>query len=271
LTIVIAATLWLALAAPEPASPGPTLAREDTLYTELPEELVSAPRVTLDEILDRVARGEARRESLLVDQSFTATFRLVRNVDGRGEPQLLSETVARVYKKRPDRVRMVVLRRWKKEHSGDVRVEFRPDMGEEIVNFAFRPEARRDFSYRILGRDLVGDHVIYRLAFEPRSPLDPTQPSGLVWVDTNDFVIVRQEVSFKRSPAPLFIRDVDRMVIERRREEGHWVLWRVLVRVKASLPLPMVGRSFDFSLQLDQYAINHGLADSLFVGGSGSR
>ena len=63
-----ALALWLALAATAPASPGPTLAREDTLHTEVPEVLVRAPRVTLAEILDRVARGEARRESLLTDQ-----------------------------------------------------------------------------------------------------------------------------------------------------------------------------------------------------------
>ena len=35
-------------------------AREDTMHTEVPEVLVTAPRITLDEILDLVARGEAR-------------------------------------------------------------------------------------------------------------------------------------------------------------------------------------------------------------------
>ena len=39
------------------------------MRTSVPEVLVSAPRVTLDEILDRVGRGEARRDSLLADQA----------------------------------------------------------------------------------------------------------------------------------------------------------------------------------------------------------
>jgi len=260
------ALLLISLIATTPASPGPTLAREDTMFTELPEVLVHAPRVTLDEILERVARGEARRDSLLRDQTFTATFRLVRGVAGGKTPEVLSETVARVYKKRPDRVRSVVLRRWTKDtkKNASVQMNFRSRMDEEVVNFAFRPEARRDFKYKILGRDLVGNHLIYRIAFEPRSPLDPSEPSGLVWVDTNDFVIVRQEVSFRRSPAPLFIKDVDRMVIERRNVGGHWVLWRVLMRVETMIPLPSVGRSFDFSLLLDQYLINSGIDDSIF-------
>ena len=262
-------SLWLFLAAPA-ASPGPTLAREDTLYTAVSEVLITAPRVTLDEILDRVARGEARRESLLTDQTFTATFRVVRTEkDGKG-PVMLEETVARVYKKRPHRVRSVILRHWKQkeeEKKSNIEVRFRADMSEDVVNFAFRPEARRDFRYRILGRDLLGNHLIYRIAFEPRSPLDPTEPSGMVWVDTNDFVIVRQEVSFSRSPVPLIIKGIDRMVIERRRVDAHWVLWRILLRAEAHLSLPMVGRSFDISMLFDQYAINTGLEDSFFDAG----
>jgi hypothetical protein len=266
-----AAILWISLTATTPATTTPTLAREDTMFTELPEVLVHAPRVTLDEILERVARGEARRDSALRDQTFTATFRLVRAAKGDDEPELLSETVAKVYKKRPDRVRSVVLRRWQKKKSANVKLNFRSRMDEEVVNFAFRPETRRDFKYRIVGRDLVGNHVIYRIAFEPRSPLDPSEPSGTVWVDTNEFVIVRQEVSFRRSPAPLFIKDVNRMVIERQRVSGHWVLWRVLMRVEAVLPLPTVGKAFDVSLLLDQYAINTGLEDSLFDQQKGSQ
>jgi hypothetical protein len=259
-----------------PASParvsGPTLATEDTLRTEVAPVLVSAPRVTLDEILDRVARGERRRDSLMTDQSVLLTVRLVRNADRRRPAELLTETVLRVYKKKPDRVRTQVLRDYrareeKKGHAGvDLNVRARGGMDEEVVNFAFRPEARRQYQYRILGRDLLGDHLVYRIAFQPRSLLDPSQPRGLVWVDTNDFVIVHQELIFDRSPAAPFIKDVKRVVIERENVGGFWVLKRVLLRAEATIPLPQVGRSFDFSMRLDDYAINQGLPDSLFAG-----
>ena len=54
--------LFALLVATAPAgAQGPTLAVEDTMHTAVPEVLVRAPRVTLDEILDRVARGEKRR------------------------------------------------------------------------------------------------------------------------------------------------------------------------------------------------------------------
>ncbi len=258
--------------APSARSSGPTLAAEDTMYYEMPPVLVSSPRVTLDEILGRVARGERRRDSLMADQSVLVTTRLVRNAD-RGKPaELLTETVMRVYKKKPDRVRTQVLRDYragdeKKKHARvDVKMRARGGMDEEVVNFAFRPEARRQYKYRILGRELTGGHVVYRIAFEPRSLLDATEPRGVVWIDTNDFVIVRQELVFDRSPAAPIIKNVNRVVIERQNVDGYWVLKRVLLRAEATIPLPQVGRSFDFSLRFDDYAINRGLPDSLFIG-----
>ena len=274
-------TLALAAAAvagtgPPPASParpsGPTLAAEDTMYTEVPPVLVRAPRVTLDEILGRVARGERRRDSLMTDQSVLVTARLVRNADRKRPTELLTETILRVYKKKPDRVRTQVLRDYKARDQKKkgarvaVNVRARGGMDEEIVNFAFRPEARRQYKYRILGRDLVGGHLIYRIAFEPRSLLDASVPRGVVWIDTNDFVIVHQELIFDRSPAAPFIKNVNRVVIERQNVDGYWVLKRVLLRAETTIPLPQVGKSFDFSLRFDDYAINRGLPDSLFAG-----
>lgn len=254
---------------------GPTLAVEDTMHAEVPPVLVRAPRVTLEEILARVARGERRRDSLMTDQSVLVTARLVRNASRSRPTEVISETVLRVFKKKPGRVRTLVLRQFVADDHGRHRsgvgmnVRATGGMDEEIVNFAFRPEARRQFRYRILGRDLAGGHLVYRIAFEPRSLLDPSTPRGVVWVDTNDFVIVRQEIAFDRSPAPPFLKDVNRLVIERANVDGYWVLRRILMRAEAAIPLPLVGRSFDFSMRFDDYAINRGLSDTLFAAGSG--
>jgi hypothetical protein len=114
----------LLTAAPPLGGPGPTVAKEDTLHTQVPEVLVQAPRVTLDEILDRVARGEARRDSLMHDQVFTAAMRVLHRPRGARESQLYEESVWRVYKRKPDRVRALLLRRTlgpvaKKNHDDD--------------------------------------------------------------------------------------------------------------------------------------------------------
>jgi hypothetical protein len=251
------------------APTGPTFATEDTMYTELPEVLVSAPRVTLQEIIDRVYRGEARRESLLTDQAFTFTLRFLKDVNKK--PVVMIENARRVYRKRPDKVRTVMLReyRHKKAQTDDddeVRAEFTSSMGEEIVNFAFRPEARREYKYKIANRTILGNRVIYEIDFEPKSSFDFENPSGRVWVDTNEFVIVRQELEFQRSPAPLFLKDIPRAVIERQRVNGHWVLKRVLMRAELTIPIPGWGRHFDFALIYSDYALNSGLDDALFTG-----
>ena len=247
------------------AGSAPTLAREDTLSTAVSEILVRAPRVTLDEILDRVARGEAHRDSLLRDDAFLVTMRLMRNSKS-ASPTLMLETVYQVYRKRPDRVRAIKLRQYQEHPSknDDVRLDFGSDFGERIVNFAFRPDARRDFTYRIVGRDVIGGHLIYRIAFRPRSVLDPSMPSGLVWIDTNEFVIVRQEVSFERSPVPALLKNVDRMVVERTRVGDLWMLSRVLMRIEMTFPIPRVGRAFDVGILFSDYQVNTGLPDSLF-------
>jgi hypothetical protein len=241
------------------------------MRTEVSPVLVSAPRVTLDEILDRVARGEARRDSLIHDATFLATARAVRTgKDGRQE--LLMESVTRVYKRRPDRVRAVQLRMYeahpdkKKAGDDDTQTTFSASMSEDIVNFAFQPKARRQFKYTIVGRDLVGDHLIYRIEFEPASALDVFMPRGLVWVDTKDFVIVRQEIRFQQSPVPLFLKGIRRMTIERQRVDGYWVLSKVLMRIETTIPVPKFGRLFDFGIQQSDWAINQGLPDSVFAG-----
>jgi len=259
----------LACAAPGVArAQGPTLAVEDTMTTEVPEVLVRAPRVTLDEILDRVARGEARRDSLLRDQSFTATIRVLRNTAGRGRPELLAESVHKVYRKKPGRVRSIRLRNYErypeKDGGGMVDSDFSPGMGEELVSFALRAENRRRYRFRIEDRRLFDDHLLYTLAFEPRSALAVEEPSGRIWVDTRDFVIVRQELTFRQSPVPLLLKGIPHMVVERARVDDFWVLSRLFVRVEMTLPLPRIGRSVDLGMAFTDYALNTDLPDSLF-------
>lgn len=250
-------------------SAGPALAVEDTMRTEVSGVLVTAPRITLDEILDRVARGEARRDSLMTDQAFTATLRVVRNVTS-AKPEVLIETVSKVYKKKPDKARTIELRNYelkpnKDPDKRDVDANFSSNMNEEMMNGAFNAKSRREYKYRIESRELLGDHLIYRIRFEPRSVLALSDPSGLVWVDTKDYVIVRQELEFRQSPVPLFLKGIDRMVFERSKVGEHWVVSRMLVRVRATLPIPKFGRDFDFGIQFSDYSINSGLPDSIFT------
>ena len=60
-------------------------------------------------------------------------------------------------------------------------------------------------------------------------------------------------------------------VIERTRVGDYWVLKRLLMRVQTTVPIPKIGSSFDIAVNFDDYAINQGLADSLFSAAGATR
>jgi hypothetical protein len=229
----------------------------------------------------------------------------------KSEPYI--ELVTRTYQKRPGKERTVLLRSWsrydKKGEGGDVeisvdgkssgdgatpdkerreeegatddeggrsgvRVSVDSEMGEQFVGFAFDPKLRSRYRFRIEDRKIIGDQVIYVIAFSPKSPLD-VLPSGRAWVNTNDFVILREEFAYRdRSPAPLFMESLDSCVLERTRIDGrHWVLSRVLARVTLTDPVRWMGKIArtkvpkvaDFAISWSDWTINGDIPDSLFT------
>ncbi|MFN8548251.1 MAG: hypothetical protein U0527_09905 [Candidatus Eisenbacteria bacterium] len=269
-----------------PALSRPTLAVEDTIpplvAEPYPEILVNAPRASLDEILARVAAGEAHRDSLIDDTAFTALMRVVGH-EGEGDKArswVYWDAVARVYRKRPDKVRVIRLKEQAYDENGkpkkdsNVNVDFDADLSEQFIAFAFDPTMRERYRFSIEDRSLVGEHVVYRIAFAPRSALDPF-PTGRVWVDTNDFVILREEFWYRdRSPAPFFIERIDNCVLERARvDDRYWVLSRLLARATFSDTIRLLGKvsgekvpkTCDLSFQQTEWIINGGVPDSLFT------
>src|SRR5690349_18610563 len=179
-------------------APGvPTLAQEDTIPIPsalLPVYEVKAPRVSLDEILKRVAEGEAHRDSLMKDQSYTLMARITYlDADDKAPTNAKTKLdyASKVYKKAPDKVREIPLKRStdikkkNKKDDNDVEVTASPGMREQIVSFAFEPRTRAKFNFHIDDRALVAGHVVYKISFTPKSQVD-NLPEGRVWVDTND-------------------------------------------------------------------------------------
>jgi hypothetical protein len=255
----------------------PTLAVEDTFAmptTTLPEFLVEAPRVTLDEILKRVAAGEARRDSLMRDQTYTLLFRIVYRSDDpadSADTRIEREYASRVFKKKPDLVYEIPIR---SEGDEDFEIRASNSMGEQVVSFAFEAKARAKYNFEISERSFVGGHVIYKISFEPKSSFDAL-PAGIVWVDTNEFVIVREEFWYRdQSPVPLLFKSIENCVVERSRVDGQWwVMTRFLARLETTSMLRLLGRvagkklspTIDLVLEKIDWEVNSDLPDSLFV------
>ncbi len=266
---------------PTEVSAGPLFAVEDTIPVPsmlMDVQVVTASRVSIDEILRRVAEGEAHRDSMMQDQSFTMLAALTYLDPGKSGAEATKrqwESATQVFRKRPDKVRTVPLRtRSSFKDADDASVEVGPGMDEELVNFAFQPRTRKRFEFRIEQRQLIGDRVLYVLAFRPRSKLD-NLPTGRAWVDTKEFVIVRQEFWYRdRSPAPLFFKSIDSCVIERTQVDGKWwVMSRILARVQVTSLARFMARAgkeklpptIDFTLSIRDWKVNQGLDDALFV------
>jgi hypothetical protein len=262
-----------ALAQAERPFPRPALAVEDTMaipVTVLPDFLVEAERVTLDEILRRVAAGEARRDSLMRDQEYTLVGVITYLDDRGGGARRKREVASRVYKKLPDRYREIPLRTSGDE---DIEISASAGMSERIASFAFEARNRSRFDFRILDRQILGGHIVYEIGFTPKSRFDPL-PTGRAWVETNDFVVIRQEFAFTdRSPSPLFLKRIDSCIVEREKIDGQWwVIRRVLARVTLSGPARALGKVAredipavaDFAALLTDWRINRGIDDAIF-------
>jgi len=288
--LAVAATAFAATPGTLPRSPligapgVPTLAAEDTIPIPsalLPEYVVTAPRVSLDEILKRVAEGEAHRDSLMKDQSYTLLAKVTYlDADEKAPTNAKKklEYASKVYKKAPNKVREIPLRRTtdikKKKDDDDVQVTAGPGMREQIVSFAFEPRTRKRYDFTIDSRVLVAGHVVYVISFTPKSGVDEL-PTGRVWVDTNDFVIAREEFWYRdRSPAPLFFKRLDSCVVERTKVDGQWwVVSRVLARVQltsmarfmAKMAKEPLGQTVDFVASQYDWKINQGIDDAVFA------
>src|SRR4029434_2625514 len=128
---------------------GPVLASEDTIPVPsalLPEFVVTAPRISLDEILKLVAEGEARRDSLMKDQSYTLLARITYlDADNKAPANAKKklEYAVKVYRKARTKVREIPLIQStdikKKKDDDNVQVTAGPGMREQIVSFAFEP------------------------------------------------------------------------------------------------------------------------------------
>jgi hypothetical protein len=227
---------------------------------------VRARRESLDEILDRIAAGEARRDSTIHDEVYDVYVRLLERDPNRDTPRrTVLNQVSRVYRQQGGLLREVVLKREASRQGLDV--SSGPSMREQIIKFAFDPLLRKLYKFQILGRDFAGGHVVYRLQFEPRSGFYKL-PSGRLWVDTNEFVILREEFWYRgASPMPLVFKSLDNFVVERTQVDGkYWVISRMVGRVTFALPVLGIPPQGDMVITHQNYRINQGIEPGIWKG-----
>ena len=221
---------------------------EDTLgpppVTELDPIEVTAERLKIGEIVDRCIRHEKQTRQRIVSHEFTELVKTVLTIEGQKSEEdrmVVIEEVRRMKTRRPSYSETTILARSEYElvegerqerdaetvDEGGARVEVKY---EDFDDLPFYLEDPRGYDFRIQGRHIVGQSVIYEVTLAPKSEFE-IAPLGTIWIDTSDFQILREEFNFgDRVPMPMFVKSIGPVVREREKVGNLWVIQRVLLR-----------------------------------------
>jgi hypothetical protein len=238
----------------------------------------SADLVTLSEIIARCVEGEKTKLAGHRDMTFTGTVRVVSTWK---QKRLVVDTAFLGYEDNAgfaktvrlgERRRMYKLEgeEWvyskdEKEEEIRVGVEARAG-GEGLAQLPFFLKDQGEYTFTLLERVLEADHVIFKIAFRPRTDFKPL-PSGTVYVDTDAFRIIHEEFTFDvQNPMPLLLKDVKRITREwRQLPTGEWVV--ASIRADAELRGGWIGaipRRIEVGLGIEDYRFDQGYDEARF-------
>ena len=250
----IAALLMLILpihvaSAQEQATPGKHMARSDSLrslpnYGVTDTTHVETRPITLREIIARAVEGEKSKLEGRQSLSYTMTVRSIAIWDEKKKE--IEDVILMAYTEASGYNKFVEINEhfsrydykdgnWllapdKTETDSSVRVE--TDGYADFTELPFFLEEQAEFDFELLGRTIEVDHVIFEIAFTPKSDFKPL-PAGTVFIDTNDYRIIHEEYRFAQNPFPLLLKDIKHMSRHwERLPTGEWVFTRVLAEIE---------------------------------------
>jgi hypothetical protein len=214
---------------------------EDTVVmseTRVDTIRVTAPRLRVSEVVRRIGETMRQRELALESYVSTQVDRVVmydsdddrsetadRNVyvtarrisrDPRGEMRNV-----RLYS-REEEYRDGELK--KSETEADIEQEWQEEIAENTMAMPFDLLTSGRFKYEIKERTLIGENLVFRIAFEPANVFE-TSMAGEVWIDYSDFVIRRMEGRIVGpSPMPLLVKAIPRFVLRFKQYGDYWTI-----------------------------------------------
>lgn len=258
--------IWAVLAAPATAQS--VRGATDTVH-------VQTKKLTLQEILQRCVQGERSKLAGHHDMTYTLNARLINFWDTKKE---VRDTVIRAYTDDTGFSRSVVLgeavhhyvRRdgdWVADKGPELewKMEVESDFLSDFVDLPFFLEEPEEFEFTLLQRTIEADHVIFEIAFRPKSDFKPL-PAGRIWVDTDAYRIIHEEFSFPQNPFPLILKDIKGF--SRHWEElpgGEWVFTRILAEVELrNVFFGKAPRRIALSLEREDFRFDRGYDARVF-------
>ena len=234
---------------------GTFLAVEDTFSFSTDEYdtlLVAAPRVKVAEVIQAIGERIERDAYRIRSHEFTVLTTMIqrKDQDPASGNFILYETAVRQRSARGEGTQSVLL--WDRERKfedGELveekheEEEFKADwheVGQSLtMAIPFAEKENLSYRYEIEDRKIVGDNVIYKILFEPKSRFDAL-PSGTVWVDYSDLVLRRIEARFTGTvPYPLFLKALPFLRLTQKKLGEFWLPHEMHARIELrKMPLP---------------------------------
>ncbi len=225
---------------------------------------VTAPRLRVSEVVRKVAEAMDA-----IGRDGSIAFTLLQRVDlfdRRGADDERREEVVEAWRIHVDaegEERMSRLyretREWEAgelvetEVDEEVTQEWQEEVAREVMAMPFSLLTANRYRYEIKERNLIGDHLVFRIGFTPRSRFEAGL-EGDVWLDYSDFVIRRMEGRLVGPmPVPLVIREVPRFTFTLRQVGDRWVGDAFHGRVLLNGSLPKIPDEMEFHVRMDDY------------------
>jgi hypothetical protein len=237
---------------------------------------VEARHITIREIIQRAMKGEKTKLAGHDDMTYTSTLRtIVRWKDKKK----VKEEVYRSYADTRDRSRHVFLdentihykregAEWiikDKKEDDDSRVRVRTSRRNDFSRLPFFLEDDSEFEFKLIDRTLEVDHVVFKIAFRPKSAFKPL-PYGVIYISSDRYRVIHEQYHFDKNPAPLFLKDIKR--ISRHWAElpgGEWVFTKIMGELDLRTdPFGWIPGTVSFALIRNDFRFDEGYDPHLF-------
>jgi hypothetical protein len=237
---------------------------------------VEEKHITIREIIQLAMMGEKTKLAGHNDMTHTSTLRTIVSWKDKKE---IHEEVHRAYADAQGHSRIVFLNEntmhyklegdeWiadeeKEESDSKIRVTTR--RRSEFSELPFFLQEDSEFEFKLIDRTLETDHVVFKIAFRPKSSFKPL-PYGVIYISSNQYRIIHEQYHFDKNPAPLFFKDIKR--ISRHWAElpdGEWVFTKIIGELNLrSDPFGWIPGTVSFALIRDDFRFDEGYDSRLF-------
>lgn len=267
---IICRLLFLILIGPAIAfcseAPADTFATDPGAFDTV---VVSAPKISVDEVIQEITRRIKRDDYLMASYEYTALITQVlrdqpEGVDGDYK---IEEFALRHHYSRElgDQVAKLWERSRKFEDGQQVEdevdeeisAEFLPMQDGMIEEMPFSSTGGHRYHYEILDRQLVGNNLIYKISFRPRVKFEAL-PSGTIWVDYSNWVVRKFEARMTDAvPYPIFLESVPVYRMSQERFGEFWFPTEVFMKIKLrKIPLLPIPDNVEVRVSLQDVVIN---------------